>query len=81
MGTQAKDQVFRRAEEWIKWYNYNKPNDNTPIEAQLAFFRKCHFGAFELIARLVELAQEGRTQEVKILLPNGVVLHEDIHVK
>lgn len=75
----TRAEVFKRAEEWITWYNYNKPNENTPIEAQLAFMRKCHFGAFELITRLVELGMVQEPMTPKILLPTGVVLHEDIH--
>jgi hypothetical protein len=69
-----------RAQDWITWYNYNRPNKNSGIEQRLEFLEKANFGALELIAQLVDLALTRGTveQEIKIALPTGVILHDDI---
>lgn len=69
--------VFKRADEWITWYNYNKPNKNAGVEQRLEFLEKANFGALELITRLVELVQQlPEEQQRKVMLPTGVILHE-----
>lgn len=76
-------QVAQRAQDWITWYNYNRPNKNSGIEQRVEFLEKANFGAMELIAKLVDLALTRGTleQEVKIALPTGLILHDDIRSK
>lgn len=70
-------QLFQRADEWVTWYNYNKPNHNAGLEQRVAFLEKANFGALELITRLVELVQAlPAEEEHKVMLPTGVILHE-----
>lgn len=72
-------QYVGRAQDWIKWYMYNK-NPNMPLEQKLEFQDKCIKGLMEMLARTVEeLAriEEGQGRP-NIILPSGIEFHEPI---
>lgn len=78
MSREARE-VAARAQDWVTWYNYNRPTAGAGLEQRVAFLEKANFGALELIAQLVDLALvQGPVEEVKIALPTGVILHSDI---
>lgn len=72
-------EVAMRANDWVTWYNYNRPNANSGMEQRVAFLEKANHGALELIVELVDVLASMRIPEqVKIALPTGVILHDDI---
>lgn len=72
-------QFVQRADDWIKWYMYNR-NPNMPLEQKVAFQEKAIHGLMEMLARTIEelhRIEEGHNRP-QIILPTGLMLNDPI---
>lgn len=74
-------QYVDRADEWVKWYMYNRKTTMS-IEHKVEFQEKAIHGLFEMLVRTInelERIEEGHNRP-KILLPSGINFEEPLHV-
>lgn len=73
-------QFVNRAQDWIKWYMYNR-NPNMPLEQKVLFQEKAIHGLMEMLARTIDELDRIETghHRPQILLPTGLDFNEPIH--
>lgn len=71
-----ESEYLKDVQDWVRWINWHRSQmSNAPLERQVEFLSKANYGAFKLIAGLIDqilIMEEGKKAKSHLLLPVGV---------